>query len=257
MKLGLKLFSTNVELIADAQYLKKQEIFDFVELYIIPNSFKNTASDWKYWDVPFVIHAPHSFHGTNLARADNWEMNLQNLNEAQLFAHELRADFIIVHGGHDGSFDETIRQLRNLKEFRIVLENQPKTGVSNEQCAGWSPSEFRRAISEDILYGTALDFGHVACTAKSLGINIGDIIAEFMEFNPKIYHLSDGYVSSEKDNHLNFGKGDFNLRDFISVIPRNRFVTIETPRNPLNKLDDFVEDVYFLRKLCLQNVRHF
>jgi endonuclease IV len=68
-----------------------------------------------------------------------------------------------------------------------------------------------------------------------------------MAFHPKIYHLSDGDASSGKDIHLNFGKGTFNIAEYISIIPQDSFVTIETPRNESKGLIDFMEDVTYLR----------
>lgn len=71
MKIGLKLYSTDVALIPDARKLKVREFVDFVELYIIPGSYENSIENWKGLDVPYVIHAPHSYHGINFAQAEN------------------------------------------------------------------------------------------------------------------------------------------------------------------------------------------
>src|SRR3989304_365347 len=104
MKIGLKLFSTDVALISDARELKAKGFFDFVELYVIPGSHGNTIENWKSLDVPYVIHAPHSYHGINFAQADKWETNSKNIYEAQRFADSLCSDIIIVHGGNNGKF---------------------------------------------------------------------------------------------------------------------------------------------------------
>jgi len=252
MKIGLKLHSTNVALISDARELKAKEFFDFVELYVIPESYKNTIENWKSFDIPYVIHAPHSYDGVNFAQGDMWESNHKNFNETQKFADTLDSDIIIVHSGNNGSFDETLRQLKLLNEKRIVLENKPKVGIADELCVGWSPFEFQRAVDSGIIHGTALDFGHAVCAAAAIGVDVMGVIQGFMEFNPKIYHLADGDILSEKDVHLNLGKGTFNLAEFIAVIPLDAYLTIETPRKPSNGLEDFVEDVLFLRKISIQ-----
>ncbi len=249
MKLGLKLYSTNVNLIAEARRLKKQKIFEYVELYTIPHSYEKTIDDWKGLNIPFVIHAPHSFHGINLAQADMWKTNQHHFKEAQLFADSLEADTIIVHGGNNGSFAETIRQITLLDEERIALENKPKYGQKKEICCGWSPAQFRQAVDDGFSNAFILDFAHAACAANSLNIDTMEIIRGFVEFTPKIFHLSDGDNSSEIDIHLNLGKGSFDLADFLSVVPDGALMTIETPRNQSNGLEDFVNDVYFLRKV--------
>lgn len=249
MKIGLKLHSTNVALISDARELKAKEFFDFVELYVIPESYKNTIENWKSFDVPYVIHAPHSYHGINFARADQLEANLKNIGETQLFADTLGVDIIIAHGGNNGSFDETLRQISLLDDSRIVLENKPKLGLNNEICVGWSPAEFRKIFDEHIINGIALDFGHASCAARSLDIDVMDIVKELMFFNPKIFHLSDGDSLSEQDKHFNLGKGNLKLLQFMHVIPVNGLLTIETPREPSKGLTDFIDDVKFLKKL--------
>ncbi len=249
MKLGLKLYSTNVDLIAEARRLKEQEIFEYVELYTIPHSYEKTIDDWKALKIPFVIHAPHSFHGINLAQADMWKTNQRNFKEAQLFADSLRADTIIVHGGSNGSFAETLRQITLLEEKRIALENKPRIGLENELCMGWSPSEFRRAVDAGVINNLVLDFGHAASAASSLGVDAMEVIREFVAFKPKVFHLSDGDAFSEKDTHLNLGRGSLNLSAFLTVVPEEGLLTVETPRDPSKGLGDFIDDVCFLRNL--------
>ena len=250
-KVGLKLYSTDVALIPDA--LKHQDrFFNFIELYIVPGSFAKTIEAWRDLDVPYVIHAPHSLHGVNLAQPEKWEANLKHFNEARLFADDLSADIIIVHGGNNGPFEETVRQMRLLNEKRTVLENKPKLGLCNEVCIGCSPLEFQQMAEAGVLYGTALDFTHAAYAAHSLGIKEMEVIKGFMVFNPKVFHLSDGDASSEKDVHLNLGKGNLNLAEFVSMIPYGALVTIETPRNELGGLKDIFDDVHFLQHLLSQ-----
>jgi deoxyribonuclease-4 len=247
-KIGLKLYSTDVALIPQALKLKG-DVFNFIEIYIIPGSYENTINAWKAINIPYVIHAPHSFHGVNLAQEDKWETNLRHFNETRLFADELGADNIIVHGGNNGSFSETIRQIRLLNEPRIALENKPKLGLFGEECVGWSPSEFRQAVEKGVIFRTVLDFVHASCAARSLEIEATTLINEFLGFNPRVFHLSDGDAQSQKDTHLNLGKGNLNLKGFLSFVPEGSLLTIEAPRDPSHGLSDFAEDVFFLRKI--------
>jgi sugar phosphate isomerase/epimerase len=239
----------DVGLIEEAEALYKSEFFSYIELYIIPGSYKETINTWKERNIPFVIHAPHSAHGVNLAQADKWRTNRRNFNEVQLFADTLGSDIIIVHGGNNGKLNETFRQITLLKEQRLVLENKPRIGLDNDVCIGWSPSEFHQANEAGVLRGMALDFGHAACAACSLNINVFEIVEQFMAFNPKIFHISDGDTFSEKDMHLNLGQGNFDIRKFLTFVDERGLVTIETPRNSFSSLEDFIKDVHFLRNL--------
>ena len=246
--IGLKLYSTDTALIQEAIRFRKS-IFNFIELYVIPGSYRKTIDSWRSINIPYVIHAPHSLHGVNLAQKVKWETNFKHFNEARLFADELGAETIIIHGGNNGFLSETIRQIRLLNEPRIALENKPQVGLQNELCIGWSPDEFRRAVGSGVLKKTVLDFTHAACAAHSLKVKEMEIIRDFMGFNPKVFHLSDGDASSEKDVHLNLGKGSLNLVEFLSVVPQNGLLTVETPRGEGKGLEDFFNDVHCLRNL--------
>ncbi len=248
-KVGLKLHSANTALIPQASKLRGS-FLDFVEVYVVPGSYKNTIACWKDFDVSYAIHAPHSFHGMNLARTNKEDTNLKHFSEAQRFADDLGSEIIIVHGGSNGSIEETIRQLERFGDDRIVLENKPKVGLLDEECIGWSPDEFKRVMKSGILLsGMALDFVHAACAALSLGIDEMGMIKDFIEFAPRIFHFADGDSSSEKDAHLNLGKGDLDIAGFLSVIPDGALVTIETPRADTNGLGDFTSDIRFLQQM--------
>lgn len=249
LRIGLKLYSTNVELIPEALRLMKQGLYDYVELYIIPGSFRQTINSWKALDVSFVIHAPHSFHGINFAKAEIWENNLKNFREAQLFADGLDSDIIIVHGGNNGSLDETIRQIGLLDEDRIVLENKPLRGLNGEFCIGCSPDEFKEIFETGILKGMVLDFGHAIYYSTCRGLEPRSVIAEFNKFSPSLFHLCDGIYSSHIDVHLNIGKGDFDIRELLRFLPENAMLSLETPRVSEDSLQEFIDDVRLLDEI--------
>ena len=251
-KIGLKLYSTNTGLIPEALLLKNK-FFNFIELYIIPGSYDKTINAWKELAVPYVIHAPHSFHGVNLARLEFRATNIRHMGEVQRFADELHADAIIVHGGNNGDINETIEQLRIINDVRIVVENKPKIGMLDELCIGWSPSEFNQFRKAGVLHGTALDFTHAVCAARMEEADEGAFIKSLLKFEPKIFHLSDIDSSSHKDMHLNFGKGSLNLEQLLSFMPVNGLVTVETPRGIAENLSEFVADITYLRSLSSHN----
>lgn len=250
MRIGLKLFTTNNAQIPLAKELYTEGFFDFIELYVIPNTHAGTIHDWKQLDIPFVIHAPHSIHGFNLAQSEKWASNGGTFREVRMVADSLSATIIIVHGGNNGSLDETIRQLRLLDDSRIILENKPLIGIHGETCVGCTPAEMNKVAEAGALNGIALDFGHALCTANTLEIDVFRLIEGLAAFTPKIYHLSDGNAGSKTDTHYNLGKGDFLITKFLSFVPRNALLTLETPRDTTMGLDQFVEDVQYLRGIA-------
>lgn len=246
LNLGLKLFSTNTELIDKAKELWSRKVFSYIELYIIPASFQETIQSWKNCGIPFVIHAPHSFHGMNLARQEQAVSNRALFAEVQKFTDFLQGEIIIVHGGHTGIIDETIRQVRLFADQRIYLENKPKVGLHGEKCVGYSPAEFTIAAESGVFGGYVLDFGHAACAALSMKAETMELIEEFLRFGPEIFHISDGHNHLEKDSHLSLGKGSLDIAAFISLLPAKALLTLETPRRNRLVLDDFVKDVQFV-----------
>jgi hypothetical protein len=64
-----------------------------------------------------------------------------------------------------------------------------------------------------------------------------------------MFHLSDGNFKGIFDSHLNFGKGTFPLKEIVTFIPENAFLTIETEKNYKDTLKDFVSDVNYLNSI--------
>ena len=109
-KLGLKLWSVNTDSYYDeAIRLYHDGVFDYIELYVVPNTL-HTLEKWAKIAIPFIIHCPHFMHGFNLAKAEKKESNFAIYREVKQFADELRAKYIIFHGGMDGDIRETARQ---------------------------------------------------------------------------------------------------------------------------------------------------
>ena len=70
MKLGLKLWSINTDFyLKEAVKLYEKGIYDYIELYVVPESL-DTLSEWKKLKIPFIIHHSHFAQGFNLAKAE-------------------------------------------------------------------------------------------------------------------------------------------------------------------------------------------
>lgn len=148
-----------------------------------------------------------------------------------------------------GNLARTLADWLELRGEEVVSREDK---ISIEEVKGINPDfiisyNYRYIISKEIIdfvNGNAINL-HISYLPYNRGSHPN--IWSFLEETPKVYHLSDGYTSSEKDIHLNLGKGNFDLAKLISVIPHNSLVTLETPRQILNGLNDFVSDVEYLR----------
>ena len=249
-EIGLKLFSTNKEYCESAMQLYSQGVFDFIELYVVPDSYKQFCDYWRRINIPFVIHASHCGHGVNLAQKEFWEHNQCRYNEASRFADELNAKYIIFHPGINGRIEETARQIKALADHRIVVENKPYHTIYDKEliCNGYSIEEISYVLNESGC-GFCLDVGHCFCAANSTGQDKIDLFKKFLLLSPLLVHISDNDDSSSFDGHLHLGSGNYDLCTVLSCIPEDVLITVETNKDSLASLDDFIKDVDYLKDL--------
>jgi deoxyribonuclease IV len=249
-KLGLKLFSINRQYHDIAAKLYREGLYEYIELYAVPQSFDDTAVLWKSLDIPYVIHAPHFKHGMNLARKDHEAVNHKLYEEAARFADTLNAKYIIFHPGIGGNIQETGRQIKNFSDKRIIIENKPYHAVNDKNaiCNGYLPSDIDLVMHESGC-GFCLDVGHCFCAANALGKPLFDFFDEFLRLKPVMVHVSDNDAGTSVDGHKHFGSGSYDLAKIWSKLPTDSMVTIETDKDSQDSLDDFVRDVVYLKGL--------
>ena len=247
-KLGLKLWSTNKNYVKEAKRLYEEGLYSYIELFAVPDSFKDYINLWEELDVPYVIHAAHSAVGLNLAKKEFFKQNMRLAGQARLFADELKADIIIFHPGLEGKIEETANQLNKIKDQRIIVENKPYYGLyDNLTCNGNSPEEIKFVL-DNVKVGFCLDIGHTIYSANAQNKDWFLYLKEFLSLNPKIFHISDGDKDGVYDQHKNLGKGSFDFEKIFSLTPKNSLISIETKKNFENSLKDFEEDVCFIKQ---------
>lgn len=253
-KIGLKLWSINTDCyLEEARRLYDGGIFDYVELYVVPESLA-TLTAWKRLAVPYIIHNAHFAHGFNLACREKASTNRRIYEESARFADGLKAARIIFHGGIDGDVEETCRQLASFSEPRALIENKPFIALPNrmggESCRGATTEEITR-IREETGCSFCLDFGHAVCSAAWRRQDPYEFIAELAATAPAMYHLSDvADLASPYDAHPHLQTGMLDLGRILILIPDcSAPISIETNKDQPDRLDDFAEDAAILRKL--------
>lgn len=252
-KIGLKLWSINTDAYyTEAEKLYRGGFYDYIELYVVPDSLVRLEK-WKALQVPYIIHCAHSAHGFNLANKELETNNRQIYEQAKRYADELNAQYIIFHGGCDGTLEETARQLASFNEPRALIENKPMLPLPNissaKICRGFSQEEINVVISSAHC-GFCLDFGHAICAANALGKEKEAFIRNLIEqFNPKVFHLSDlESADSVVDSHYHFGRGNLDIKRITRLLPENAKVSIETNKDYPESLSDFIQDVAIFRE---------
>lgn len=246
LKIGLKLWSTESLIIPDVVNSYRQELFDYIELYVVPETYNSEIDKWVDFPGNIIIHCPHVGNGFNLADLNLRGSNCRIFKEVVRFADTLKSDRIIVHPGNNGSLLESIFQIKGLNDSRIYVENKPIEGVSGEVCVGSTPEDINKILNETGIRSFVLDFGHAVYAANTLKANPYRLIEKFLSLKPGMFHLSDGSIDSTKDLHLNFGEGTFDLPKLISYIPQEALVTFETPHAFGMNFDCFKKDLQYL-----------
>ena len=256
IRVGLKLWSVNTDLIAHAEGLYRCGYFQYIELYSVPGTYDKVIDQWKKCPAPYVIHCAHSSHGFNLAKKDMRLKNQGILREAQRFADALKADAIILHGGNEGDIHEAIAQIKDFWDERMLIENKPKFGTNGRVCIGWNVREIQKIRESAEVSGMVLDFAHAVCAANAAGQAPDEFIDGFFSLKPSMFHLSDGDRHSLTDKHRNFGHGNFEVKKWILKIPAGSRLALETPMGSGPGLDYFKNDVAYLNDLSSRQVAH-
>jgi deoxyribonuclease-4 len=245
MKFGLKLWSTNTDLIHQAVKLIDEKIFDYIELFVVPDTLISPF----LIDVPYVIHIPHHKFGVNIGESNIKKYNLEKINESISWADELEARYLILHAGH-GSMDDATELLNEITDVRLIIENMPKVGLDGEMMIGYSPEQITKLIDVND-FGSCLDFGHAIKAAVSLNLDYKEFVKGFLRCKPRVFHISDGGLGIEKDEHLNIGEGQYDFEYLIKSIEKktNGIITLETPRNDHKSLNEDVRNIDKLKKI--------
>jgi endonuclease IV len=248
MQFGLKLGSRNTSYTDDILSFFRTGYFQYIELFMVPDSFNDTIDYWEQFSIPIIIHAPHSFAGMNISLLKDRENNKKKLQETFKFADALKSETIIFHSGVNGKIEETISQLRPFVDSRCVIENKPIKGLNEEKCLGATPDEVKY-ISKELQIDFCFDFGHAICAANSMKREPFELINEFQSLNPRMYHLTDGDYKGEYDSHLHYGKGTFPIKELLKMVPADAKVTNEAKHDSEICLEDFKEDYLYVKNI--------
>ena len=171
------------------------------------------------------------------------------INESIAWADQINAKHLMLHAGH-GSMQHATDLLRGLSDSRLLIENVPKVGLNDEPMIGYSPAQIEELIGDGDR-GLCLDLNHAAKAAVSLGVDYKEYVRDFLVFDPKMFHISDGTLDNEKDEHLNIGEGDYDFDYLLRCVlsSASGLVTVETPRRYQGSLGEDLRNVLVLKDI--------
>lgn len=247
-RFGLKIWSNNENYVKEAIRLYEKGVYQYIEIYMLPGTEKKMVEMWKGLDIPYVIHAPHFMDGLNLAKKDQKESNFKLIDETRRFADELYAENIIVHPGVAGDIKETAQQIREINEPRLLIENKPYFALVDDLICNGATAEDIEFVTKENGIGCCLDIGHAFCAARGLNKEPMEFLNGFLSLKPEMFHFTDGDYESVYDRHDHIGKGNYDIKKIVNLIPQGKRVTIETAKDSKESLADFEEDIAYLKR---------
>jgi len=245
IKLCLKLWSSNAVLLGNAVRLVEDGVFQCVELMVVPDT---DISPFLRAKIPFILHVTSENWGFNISDGSKRSFNLSILENCFEWAEKLSAPYLVLHPGF-GDIGAAKDFLNGINDRRILIENMPAIGDHNEAMVGYDHVQIKELIGNR--FGFCLDFGHAVKAATSLKKGSAKMLGDFLEISPVNFHICDGITKNEKDEHLSFGAGDFDLNFFASCVKKSRakYITLETPRTDGRSLRDDLANAAILRSL--------
>jgi len=238
MKFGIKLWSTNKELIKNAREHYNKGEFDYIELSAIKDTFdKELLSNIKR--IPIIIHCDNN--NVNFANKEFNQNNLAAIKLAQQFADFFDSKYFIVHPGYNGNIKNIKKVLEQVSDNRICVENMPGVTLDEKhECVGRTFKELDKIEIKNF----CLDLGHAIKSAITIGTEPYENIKELMKLNPKMFHICDGKLDNNKDEHTNIGEGEFDFGKIRSIIgEHDGLMTLEVHRKDYSSLDKDIKNI--------------
>jgi len=245
---GLKIIGDNKGLLAESVKLIEKSVFRYIELIVTPNFYLNSNLINILSNVKLIIHAPHENYGVDIGKIERKNFTIKMIKKSLEWTEKLNAEYLVIHCGTE-DLEVAKKNLRLFEEYKdiVLLENMPAIGINGERCLGYDVESFKKL--NVLNFGLCFDFGHAIKASLSINRNYMEVISEFMTFKPKIFHISDGKLDKETDEHLNIGDGEYDFVFIKEIIQKseNKFVTIETPRYNQNSLEDDIRNLKFFK----------
>lgn len=252
IKFGLKLWSSNSgKVFKEAVDLFSKKEIDFIELYIVPDSFVLGKSDIldDLKNIPTAIHCSHTEHNFDVFILDDSKKEFFK-DQIIKIADFLDSKYIIVHAGVGDSYKIFKENIKKISDPRILIENMTKVGIvgiSDVLCFGYSLEQLK--FIKNLGFNFCLDFSHAIKSATSQKIDYKEFIEKLIfELNPSYFHICNGKMNTEKDEHRDLFDGEFDIKwikETLLRLKKDVYLVFETSKKGDSLANDVKNMNYF------------
>ena len=257
-KYGFKIFSTILNtaptLLKECVDFANAEQDVFLELMVLDDSSEQDLLEIKRQtkDIEVRIHAPHNIMGFDVGNKNLINKNSETFALSQKAADIFNSKTIIVHAGcgrGDEYIKETVRQIKQFNDKRIVVENLPLVASNMEPLHGNTAQEIK-FIMDETGCGFCFDFSHAIGAAIELNLDIEKHLKSLFDLHPNVYHMCDGHIADKEDMHLHFGTGDYPLKHFLNdFTDKDAYITMETGKGIRQHADSWIKDYEYIKSI--------
>ena len=250
IKFGIKIKANEFHLLPTIY--DNREIIDFIEVLIRPDFAVDDLVTINKFILPYSIHFPHLTNNIDFGNIKHAHYNqefIERIRSNKKIFDSLTPLCYIVHP-ESGDVQLSISNLKKLKVKPLALENMPykfETGGYRLAHTAEAIKPFFNAMPDLEL---CLDLNHAIKTAVCTSLDSIEVIKNFIKIKkPLHFHIADGNMNSQFDEHLSIGEGSYDISKIKALLldlDSDVYLTFETPR--LNKIG--IED-------DLKNIRAF
>ncbi|MBN1800512.1 MAG: hypothetical protein JW891_03350 [Candidatus Lokiarchaeota archaeon] len=249
---GVKLSTNQFELLKEIY--ENRNIIDFLEV-ILPCDFsKHDLFRIKDLSLPYSIHLPHSKYGIDFGSIESQESNsalIEKINSNLKIFNQLKPLCYILHP-ESGDIDLSIQNIKKLKITPLAIENMPYKSIFGGFLLGFSAKTISKYFQVIPNLEFCFDLNHaIKAGLSNHNMNYQKLFKSFVNLKkPILYHISNGNLDIEFDEHLPliFGQYDLSkIKHFLLEQNSLVFLTFETPRtsekgimDDLNNIKQFI-----------------
>jgi sugar phosphate isomerase/epimerase len=242
IKLGIKLKTNEFNLLPEIY--ENQDLVDFIEVLIPPDFTSDDLITIKNFNLPYSIHFPHFTKKIDFGNAKQSRYNqklIERVNSFENMFDQLRPLCYIVHP-ESGDIQLSMENIKKLRIKPLAIENMPYKFKAGGYRLAHDPKALEPYFDKKSALELCLDLNHVIKTAICLSLDYIELIKKFIMLkNPIHFHIADGNLNSEFDEHLGIGEGNYDIHGIKRIlldIETPLYLTFETPRINKENIED-------------------